>query len=180
MNFQTRSKLVVFYNGKDNIDDKFLELKDVFQNSSVSPDIQVRVRMLNINYDPNKKLLEACRPLAEYAWLIRQIQEYSDVLGIDSAVDRALDEMPGDFLIRDFLIGNRAEVKQMCITEYNEAETMELFKEEGRLEGKKEGRKEGIQGAVALLKEMDVPISDILLKIQKKYGLSPEESEKFL
>ena len=30
-----------------------------------------------------------------------------------------------------------------CITEYNEAETMELFKEEGREEGLEQGRKEG-------------------------------------
>ena len=27
----------------------------------------------------------------------------------------------------------------MCITEYNEAETMKMFKEEGREEGRKEG-----------------------------------------
>lgn len=37
----------------------------------------------------------------------------------------------------------KAEVKQMCITEYHEAETMELFREEGRKEGHEEGRKEG-------------------------------------
>ncbi len=30
----------------------------------------------------------------------------------------------------------------MCITEYNEVETMELFKEEGRIEGRIEGQKE--------------------------------------
>ena len=30
----------------------------------------------------------------------------------------------------------------MLLTEYNEAETMELFKEEGRAEGRQEGRKE--------------------------------------
>ena len=31
----------------------------------------------------------------------------------------------------------------MCLTEYNEVETMQLFKEEGRAEGRAEGRKEG-------------------------------------
>ena len=31
----------------------------------------------------------------------------------------------------------------MCITEYDEARTMELFKEEGRIEGREEGRIEG-------------------------------------
>ena len=33
----------------------------------------------------------------------------------------------------------------MCITEYDEKETMELFREEGREEGIKEGREEGIK-----------------------------------
>ena len=37
----------------------------------------------------------------------------------------------------------KAEVKQMCITEYHEAETMEQFREEGREEGRKEGHEEG-------------------------------------
>ena len=31
----------------------------------------------------------------------------------------------------------------MCITEYNEAETMQMIREEGREEGRKEGREEG-------------------------------------
>lgn len=31
----------------------------------------------------------------------------------------------------------------MLLTEYNEAEVMELFKEDGRKEGKEEGREEG-------------------------------------
>ena len=30
----------------------------------------------------------------------------------------------------------------MCLTEYNEAETMQRFKEEGREEGRKEGREQ--------------------------------------
>ena len=33
----------------------------------------------------------------------------------------------------------------MCLTEYNEAETMQMFKEEGREEGRAEGRVEGLE-----------------------------------
>ncbi|MBR4207857.1 MAG: hypothetical protein IKQ88_04640 [Lachnospiraceae bacterium] len=49
--------------------------------------------------------------------------------------------MPDDFLIKKYLLGNRTEVKDMCLTEYNEAETMQQFKEEGREEGRAEERK---------------------------------------
>ena len=47
-------------------------------------------------------------------------------------MDSALYTMPEDFGLKKLLIAHKAEVKQMCITEYNEAETMELFREEGQ------------------------------------------------
>ncbi len=56
-------------------------------------------------------------------------------MNIEDAVDQAIDEMPDSYLIRKYLLENRAEVKNMCITEYNEAETMQMFIEEGRKEG---------------------------------------------
>ena len=44
---------------------------------------------------------------------------------IEAAIDKTIDEMPDDFLIKDYMVSNRAEVKGMCLTEYNEAEMME-------------------------------------------------------
>ena len=84
--------------------------------------------------------MDACRPLAEYAWLVERIRKNRKAgMEIGEAVDKAIDDMPVDYSIRMFLIGNRAEVKDMCITEYNEAETMKMFREEGRKEGIEEG-----------------------------------------
>ena len=39
---------------------------------------------------------------------------------------------------------NRAEVKSMFLTEYNEEKTLKKEREEGRQEGRLEGRNEGI------------------------------------
>lgn len=131
-------KFVVFYNGKDGKeDDSILRLSDAFPKDAqaVEPDIEVKVRMLNINKGRNKELMAACQPLSEYAWFIQQIRDFSTEYEIEKAVDLAIGAMPEDYLIRGFLIGNRAEVKDMCITEYNEAETMQMFKEEGKAEG---------------------------------------------
>ena len=44
-----------------------------------------------------------------------------------------------DFIIKQTLETHRAEVKGMLLTEYNEAQAMELFREEGRAEGRVEG-----------------------------------------
>ncbi len=114
------------------------EVEQIFH--SASPDIEVNVRMININHGHNKKLLSACRPLEEYAWFVEQAQKNlsADKNGKISvtgdAIDNTIDEMPEDFQIKKFITANRAEVKDMCLTEYNETETMEMMKEEGRQE----------------------------------------------
>ena len=135
-------KLVTFYNGTEGERDQILSLSDAFEpdGETMMPDIEVKVRMININYGHNPELMKACEPLAEYAWLVEKIRENRrNGLGIEDAVDGAMNEMPADYEIRKFLMGNRAEVKDLCITEYNEAETMKRFREEGRKEGREEG-----------------------------------------
>ena len=47
----------------------------------------------------------------------------------------SIDEVPEDFVLKSFLKINKSEVSSMLLTEYNEAEVMELFKEDGRKEG---------------------------------------------
>ena len=136
---------MIFYNGKEDIPDKILKLSDSFSKNAELSDVEVNVRLININLGNNKELLESCRPLKEYSWFVDGVRNKKDQgkLTLEEAVDRTIDEMPEDFQIREFLIGNRAEVKNMCLTEYNEAETMQLFKEEGRAEMIKDMLKRG-------------------------------------
>lgn len=47
--------------------------------------------------------------------------------------------MPEDFEIKKFIEANRSEVKDMCLTEYNEAETMEMLRQEGLQQGLQQG-----------------------------------------
>lgn len=90
--------------------------------------------MINVNYGHNKELLEACKPLKEYACFIDRIRFHQkDLETIDEAVDKALDDMPEDSILKPFLIANKAEVKRMCITEYDEARTISEAKEDAVL-----------------------------------------------
>ena len=76
----------------------------------------------------------------EYSWFVEKVRENKRGVTLEAAVDKVIDEMPEDFQIKRFIMSNRAEVKNMCLTEYNEAETMQRFKEEGREEGREEER----------------------------------------
>ena len=128
-------KLIVFYNGKkDQPDETTLKLSDSFPEGAAA-DIEVRVRMLNVNYGKNASLLDACKPLREYAWLVKLVQEIKRNEDVESAIDRAITAIPEDFIIKPFLMAHRAEVRGMLTQEYDEAATMELFREEGREEG---------------------------------------------
>ena len=57
--------------------------------------------------------------------------------------------MPDDFIIKPFIIANRAEVKNMIFEEYDEEKYKNLFIEEGREEGRVEGREEGREEGIA-------------------------------
>ena len=61
-----------------------------------------------------------------------------------------------------------------------EQEIWEEAEEKGREMGREEGREEGIRGTVTLLKELNIPLQTILVKIQQQYNLSPETSKKYL
>ena len=66
---------------------------------------------------------------------VRRNNTTKDEEGMSSAIDKAISAMPDNYVIKPFLEAHRAEVKGMLLTEYNEAEQMELFKEDGRREG---------------------------------------------
>ena len=140
-------KLVTFYYVfRDQPDETILRLSDSFPENAEA-DIEVRVRMININYGRNKKLLEKCRPLKEYAWFIREIRNNRTV-PLDQAIGRAIDNMPADYEIRPFLTVHRAEVLGMLLTEYNEEEAMELFRQDGIAEGMEKGLEKGLEKGI--------------------------------
>jgi hypothetical protein len=53
-------------------------------------------------------------------------------------------------ILADFLIGHKAEVMDVCLTEYDEAATQKAFKEEGYEEGYDDGYDSGANAMVRL------------------------------
>ena len=173
-------KLVVLYNGlRETEDEVILRLTDSFREElREKSDVEVKVRMLNINYGHNKELLDACKPLSEYAWLIDTIRMYLKDYSIENAVSMAITTMPDVFLLKPFLMIHRSEVNEMLLTEYNEAEVMELFKEDGRREGRMSRDKEKISEMLSRGKTPEeiadfcgYPLEQIL-DVQRKTGIS--------
>ena len=124
-----RPKCFCFYNGTaEQPERQILKLSDSFDGEG---DIEVKVTMLNINYGKNKKLMEICESLNEYAWLVDAIRRYQkNLMNLEAAVDAAINEMPDEFVIKKFLLSNKAEVKGMFLTEWDQEKVLEQERRE--------------------------------------------------
>lgn len=133
-------RLMTFYNGLSEQSDQILRLSDSFPNVSCSDesDIEVKVHMVNIRPHCNNHILNECKILSEYSWFIEEIRKNNETMELEEAVDRAIKEMPQEYELKALLVAHASEVRNMLITEYNETETMQLFKQEGREEGRTE------------------------------------------
>ena len=95
---------------------------------------------MNINLGYNKKVMERCKKLKEYAQFIAKIREYLEEKGnIEEAVDLAIDECIKHGILEDILQEDREEVRSMLLTEYDEQVHIKNEKEISYEEGERAG-----------------------------------------
>ena len=123
---------------------KTLRLSDAFGKKSRKR-LELLVDVVNINFGRNKELLEACPPLKDYSFFVSRVRYYlKRGMTLEQAVDAAIEDMSNDAVIKPALLANQAEVKRMCLLEYDEEKTLRGRYEKGKSVGLKKGRKEGI------------------------------------
>ena len=174
-------KLVTFYNGtRKEQDEQYLYLSDSFPKGEKG-DIEVRVRMININYGHSREIMEKCEPLREYAWLVDQVRMNQERMDLNQAVDLAIMEMPNDFEILPFLRTHQAEVRGMLLTEYDEKRAMELFRKDGYRDGQADGYRDGQENGYrdGQADERKSAI-ETMMKMLRDLGFSKEDSERMI
>jgi len=114
---------------------------NAFIHEDTSGDFEWTANMVNINHGMNDELLNNCRPLQEYMLLIEEIRKNrSNGMEVEQAVDKAVTYCISNNILSEFLTKHRAEVIDVCITEYDEQAFVNGIREEGRQEGREEGR----------------------------------------
>ena len=118
-----KPRCICVYNGTTKQPEKkILRLSDAFGGEA---DIEVIVTMLNINYGMNARLMNTCKPLEEYSWLVDAVRRHQKrTMNLEEAVEAAIEEMPDNFLIKKFLIANKVEVKGMFLTEWDQEKVL--------------------------------------------------------
>lgn len=162
---------IVFYNGTEKNEDRWVEyLSESYENMSGEPNLELKVIILNINVGHNKKLMEECQTLREYAQYVAKVRRYSEEIELNTAVECAVSESIQEGILKEFLQKNRAEVIAMSIFEYNEEE------EEKRKLRKAEYEAGMAEGVMKTKKETVISLAEMGLSVQQiAQGVKVEE-----
>lgn len=142
---------IVFYNGEKNIpEEQILRLSDAFENKAAEADVELKVRMLNINYGHNQELMEKCKVLSQYAQFVAVSRQYAlDGMNVKESLEAAIRYCIGHNILADFLRKYRAEVLGMLLEEFDKEKYERTIRKESREEGiaigLQQGRSQGME-----------------------------------
>ena len=179
----------VFYNGKEPYTDKrLLKLSDSFTQKQDEYALELSVKVININYDKESKILKHCKPLEQYSLFVEAVRRHV-AIDREHGFENAIKECIKNGILRDYLQRKSKEVLNMLIGEYDydtdiavqREESFDMGLERGRAEGKSLGLAEGEargsrQKALETAKLMKLEAFDIGM-ITKMTGLSQAEVE---
>ena len=119
---------------------------------------------------------------------VEKVRKYTSIMNISQAVEKAVNESIREGILADFLLKNKSEAVQMSIFEYDEEREMKLIRRDereiGREEGRREGREEGIRESLKYFIldnfEEQIPEEKIVTKLQKIFGVLPEEGRRLI
>ncbi len=111
-----------------------LRLSDAFVKKQENPNLEVIVKVKNINMGNSQELFEKCKPMRDYMIFVDKVRKYSQEQTLEDAVEQTIRECMEEDVMADFLKRNRAEVVKMCLYEYDEEKQREFDREEGKQE----------------------------------------------
>lgn len=158
---------VVFYNGERNApEEQTLKLSDAFVNKTQEADVELKVRMLNVNYGHNRELMDRCHVLEEYSEFVEISRQYiSGGMPVRDALESAIQYCMEHGILYDMLREYRAEVLGMLLEEFDVDKYERTIRMEGLEEGREQGIEEGIEEGRKQGIEIGVERSNRLIRI---------------
>ena len=162
-----RPEFIVLYNGEEDMPEmKILKLSDLFAEYDMEYPInlELTVRVYNINKGRNKKIARLCATLNAYEVFMAKVREYSKTMKFGLAVDRATEECIKEGILADYLSTHRKAVRNMLTAEWKLEDAVKVSRMEGRFEGQRDIIKNMYKGGFTvkqILKVTELPEKDI-------------------
>ena len=167
----------VFYNGRENIPaQKILRLSDSFIKQPETPTLELVVKLININYDKDSRIVKRSEPLGQYSLFVDAVRRHIAV-DKEHGFENAIKECIKNDILKEYLQRKSREVINMLIAEYDYDTDIAVQREESLMLGIQQGeargsRQKALETAKTML-TMGYPLNDIC----KISGLSQAEVE---
>lgn len=160
-------KFFVFYNGEEAYpQEKILHLSDAFMERDTDINLELAVRVININTDKKHEILNKCPILREYSEFVETVRKYRKE---EAQLQKAVNECIKKGILADYLYRKSSEVINMLMAEYDYETDIAVQREEAAEEATEKATKEADR---KFLEHID--------KLMKKMNLSAEEACKIL
>ena len=127
---------------------KELKLSSLFKDSEKTPQLELKVTVININHPDNKDFLDKCNFLKGYGKLERKVRRYRELYGERGYIIAIEECIKEDMELVEYLKRKMREVSQMFSAEYSYELELEASKEDGIREGMKRGMERGIEKGI--------------------------------
>ncbi|GBU26855.1 hypothetical protein R84B8_00370 [Treponema sp. R8-4-B8] len=142
-----KPEFFVLYNGVAPFpDEKIVKLSDLFKETEGTefsknelPELELKVKVININAGKNEKIAQNCRTLAEYSAFISKVREFQkEKLPLKEAMKKAVQYCRKHDILKELMEKHGKEIMSMLTTEWNWDTAKEVWQEEAREEERKE------------------------------------------
>lgn len=112
-------ELYVFYNGTDKMPSEWeLKLSDAFKEKSDIISVEVKVKVINVNYASGAEILEKSKTMRGYSFFIHKVRRfYENSNDLEYSVDAAIRECIEEGILSDFLMKHKGDI--MSVLEVN-------------------------------------------------------------
>lgn len=153
----------------------FLWISDAFIENCDKIAIEVKVQVINVNYEKGAEILKKCKSLSEYSYFIATIkQKHKELEDLQIAIKEAIRECIEEDVLREFLKRNGGEFMSVLYQYLTAEERAEIRWEDGYADGLEAGIEKSKMETARKMKVNGEP-ADLIVQYT---GLSIEQIEK--
>ena len=167
-----KPKFLVFYNGKEDYPvEQTLKLSTAFYETDADINLELAVRVININPEKGHDILKKCKVLREYSQFVEITRKYRED---ENQLQKAVKECIDNGILADYLLRKSSEVINMLMAEYDyetdiAVQRQEAAEEAAEKAAKKADDKRFVEDIDKIAKNFHISVQEACEKMESSY-----------
>lgn len=161
-------KFLVFYNGTEDYPvEQTLKLSTAFYETDEDINLELAVRVININPEKDHDILKKCKVLREYSQFVEITRKYRED---ENQLQKAVKECIDNGILADYLLRKSSEVINMLMAEYDyETDIAVQRQEAAEKAAKKADDKRFVEDIDKIAKNFHISVQEACEKLESSY-----------